>query len=109
MRRVLVIALDLAGIGVESERRVRVEVVAGPVVGDPGARIPRTPVSRVCCGVIDPGNPGRSAASFVGLSFPGLPTRFVWPGHSVRLPDALSGERVKRAYGAPNAELATRV
>src|SRR6266853_789576 len=34
MRRVLVIALDLAGVGVESERRVRVEVVAGPVAGD---------------------------------------------------------------------------
>src|SRR6266481_9028855 len=109
MRRVLVIAFDLAGICVESERRVRVEVVAGPVVGDPGARIPGAPVSRVCCGVIDPGNPGRSAASFVGLSFPGLPTRFVWPGHSVRLPESFSGERVKRAYGAPNAELATRV
>src|SRR4029077_160459 len=40
MRRVLVIALDLAGVGVESERRVRVEVVAGPVVSDPGTRVP---------------------------------------------------------------------
>src|SRR6266436_4464918 len=109
MRRVLVIAFDLAGIGVESERRVRVEVVAGPVVRDPWPWIACAPVSRVCCGVIDPGNPGRSAASFVGLSFPGLPTRFVWPGHSVRLPESFSGERVKRAYGAPNAELATRV
>src|SRR5229473_2797814 len=109
MRRVLVIALDLAGIGVESERRVRVEVVAGPVVGDPGARIPRTPVSRVCCGVIDPGNPGRSAAPFVGLPFPGVATRLVCRRHGISFPDALSGERVKRAYGAPNAELATRV
>src|SRR5258707_7008726 len=109
MRRVLVIAFDLAGIGVESERRVRVEVVAGPVVGDPRARIPRTPVSRVCCGVIDPGNPGRSAAPFVGLAFPGVATRLVWRRHGISFPDALSGERVKRAYGAPNAELATRV
>src|SRR5229473_3105804 len=109
MRRVLVIALDLAGIGVESERRVRVEVVAGPVVGDPGARIPRTPVSRVCCGVIDPGNPGRSAASFVGLSFPGLPTRFVWPGHSVRLPESSSGEGVECIHRTPNTKLAARV
>src|SRR6266478_264867 len=109
MRRVLVIAFDIAGISVESERRVRIEVVAGTVVRDPWPWIPGAPVSRVCCGVIDPGNPGRSAAPFVGLSFPGLPTRFVWPGHSVRLPESFSGERVKRAYGAPNAELATRV
>src|SRR5438876_4959426 len=109
MRRVLVIALNLAGVGVESECRVRVEVVAGPVVRDPGARIPRTPVGRVRGRIIDPGNPGRSAASFVGLAFPGVATRLVWRRHRISFPDALSGERVKRAYGAPNAELATRV
>src|SRR6266403_3192622 len=109
MRRVLVIALDLAGVGVESERRVRVEVVAGPVVGDPWTRIPRTPVGRVRGRIIDPGNPGRSAPSFVGLAFPGVATRLVWRRHRISFPDALSGERVKRAYGAPNAELATRV
>src|SRR5260370_959456 len=59
MRRVLVIALDLAGVGVESERRGRVEVVAGPVVGDPGARIPRTPLARVRVRIIHPGYPCR--------------------------------------------------
>src|SRR5216684_7194733 len=106
MRRVLVIAFDLAGIGVESERRVRVEVVAGPVGRDPWPWIPGAPVSRVCCGVIDPGNPGRSTAPFVGLSFPGLPTRFVRPGHSVRLPESFSGERVECTHGAPNTKLA---
>src|SRR6266481_8181466 len=109
MRRVLVIALDLAGVGVESERRVRVEVVAGPVVGDPGARVPRTPVGRVRGRIIDPGNPGRSAASFVGLAFPAVATRLVGRRHGICFPDALSGERVKRAYGAPNAELVARV
>src|SRR5882762_2087562 len=98
MRRVLVIAFDLAGIGVESERRVRVEVVAGPVVRDPWPWIPSAPVSRVCCGVIDPGNPGRSAAPFVGLSFPGLTTRIVRPWHRVGFPDTFSGERVERIH-----------
>src|SRR5258707_15898287 len=107
MRRVLVIALDLAGIGVESERRVRVEVVAGPVVGDPGARIPRTPVGRVRDRIIDPGNPGRSAASFVSLAFPGVATRLVCRRHGISFPDARSGEPVKRAYGAPNANTPT--
>src|SRR6266404_729965 len=109
MRRVLVIAFDLAGIGVESERRVRVEVVAGPVVRDPWPWIACAPVSRVCCRVIDPGNPGRSAASFVGLSFPGLPTRFLRSGHSVRLPESFSGERVECTYRAPNTNLAAGV
>ena len=47
MRSVLVIALDLPGICVESKRRVRVEIVAGPIVGDPRSGIPRPPVGRV--------------------------------------------------------------
>ena len=47
MRSVLVIAFDLPGIGVESKRRVRVEIVAGPIVGDPRPGIPRPPVRRV--------------------------------------------------------------
>ena len=47
VRSVLVIALELAGVSVESKRRVRVEIVAGPVVGDLRPRIPRTPVARV--------------------------------------------------------------
>src|SRR5258708_33065026 len=95
MRRVLVIALDLAGVGVESKRRVCVEVVAGPVDGDPGARIPRTPVGRVRGRIIYPGNPGRSATSFVGLAVPGVATRLVWGRHGISFPDALSGERVE--------------
>src|SRR4029077_4761663 len=109
MRRVLVIALDLAGVGIESERRVGVEVVAGPVVGDPAAGIPPTPVGRVRGRIIAPGNPGRSAASFVGLAFPGVGTRLVWRRHGVGFPDSFSGERVESVYGAPNAKLAARV
>src|SRR6266446_9502734 len=95
MRRVLVIAFDLAGIGVESERRVRVEVVTGPLVRDPWPWIPGAPVSRVRCRVIDPGNPGRSTAPFVGLSFPGFATRLVWPRHGVGFPEPFSDEHVE--------------
>src|SRR6266404_1306962 len=106
MRRVLVIAFDLAGIGVESERRVRVEVVAGPVVRDPWPWIPGAPVSRVCGGVIDPGNPGRSAAPFVRLPFPGVATRLVCRRHGISFPDALSGEGVECIHRTPNTKLA---
>src|SRR6266446_7040669 len=98
MRRVLVIALDLAGVGVESERRVRVEVVAGPVVSDPGARIPRTPVGRVRGRIIDPGNPGRSTPSLIGLALPAFPARFVGRRDRVGFPDPLSGERVEGTH-----------
>src|SRR5258706_5502896 len=106
MRRVLMVTFDLAGIGIERERRVSIEIIARPVVRDPWPWIPCAPVSRVCCRVKDPGNPGRSAASLVGLPFPGLPTRFVRPGHSVRLPESFSGERVECTHGAPNTKLA---
>src|SRR6266404_8344923 len=108
MRRVLMIALDLAGVGVESERRVRVEVVAGPVVGNPWARVPRTPVGRVRGRIVDPGNPGRPAASFISLAFPSVASRLVWRRHRIGFPDAFSGERIERAYGTTNAEFATR-
>src|SRR5258708_34676293 len=103
----LVIVLGLGGSGGEGERGVRVEVVAGPVVGDPGARVPRTPVGRVRGRLIDPGNPGRSAASFVGLAFPSVATRLVGRRHGIWFPDSLSGDGVKRAYGARKAVLAT--
>jgi len=43
---VLVIALDLPGVGVESKRRVRVEIVSGPIVGDPRPGIAETTKSR---------------------------------------------------------------
>src|SRR5260221_955457 len=58
VRGVLVIALDLAGVGVERERRVRVEIVARPGVGHPGPRVARSPVGRVRGRIIDPGDPG---------------------------------------------------
>ncbi len=89
------IALDLAGIGIKRERRIRIEIVAGPLVRDPRPWIPGAPISRVCCRVIDPGNPRRSAAPFVGLSLPGVATRLVWRRHGVGFPDAFSGERVE--------------
>jgi len=41
VRSVLVIAIELAGVCVESKRRVRVEIVARPIVGDPRPGIPR--------------------------------------------------------------------
>jgi hypothetical protein len=47
VRGVLVIALDLAGVGIEREGRIRVKIVPRPIVGNPRRRIPGTPVSRV--------------------------------------------------------------
>src|SRR6266478_3784892 len=88
VRRVLMETFYPSVISIKRERRVRIQIVAGPVVRDPRAWIPGAPVRRVCCRVIDPGNPSRSAASFICLSCPGLPTRFGWRGHSVRLPES---------------------
>src|SRR5258708_36484359 len=86
MRRVLVIALDLAGICIKRERRVGIEVVAGPLVRDPGPWIYRAPINRVRYEVIDPRNPSRSSSSLVGLSFPGVHTRLARLAHCARFP-----------------------
>src|SRR6202008_2085670 len=91
MGRVLMVAFDLAGVGVERERRVCVEIVARPVVTHPRPRVARSPVGRVRGRIIDSGDPGRPAATLVGLTFPTVPARLVGRGHCVGLPDALSG------------------
>src|SRR6266436_4825547 len=57
VRRVLMEAFYPAVVSIKRERRVRIQIVAGPVVRDPRAWIPGAPVRRVCCRVIDPGNP----------------------------------------------------
>src|SRR5258706_1203996 len=57
VRRVLMEAFYLSLISIKRERRVRIQIVAGPVVRDPRARISGAPVHRVCCRAIDPGNP----------------------------------------------------
>src|SRR5229473_7734362 len=103
--RVLMETFYPSVIGIKRERRVRIQIVARPLVRDPRAWIPRAPVRCVCCRVIDPGNPSRSAASFICLSCPGLPTRFGWRRHSVRLPESFAGESVERTYRAPNTKL----
>src|SRR5258708_14035740 len=92
---VLRVTLDVRGRGIKRERRVSIEIIAWPVGRDPGPGISGAPVSRVCCRVIDPGNPGRTAAPFVGLSFPGFPAWLIGPGHGVRLPESFAGERVE--------------
>src|SRR4029077_13059598 len=109
MGRVLMVALHLAGIGIERDRRVRVKIVARPFVANPWSRIPGAPVSRVCRGIIDPGEPGRSPTAFIRISFPCIPTRFVRSRYRVGFPDTLSGRRIERSYGAPNAHLPTGV
>ncbi len=44
---ILVIPLELTGVDIESHDRVRVEVVARPLVADPGPRVAGAPVGEV--------------------------------------------------------------
>src|SRR5258708_28966998 len=69
---VLVIALDLSGIRVESERRVCVQIVSGPIIADPRPWIPCPPIQRVRGGIIGPRDPGRTAAPLVETGLPGV-------------------------------------
>src|SRR6185436_20031588 len=88
VRGVLVITLDLACLDIERDRRISKEIVARPIVSDPGRGIPGTPVGRVRTRIEDPRDPDRSTAAFVGVSYPGPSPWLVWCRYGVRLPNS---------------------
>ncbi|KTT77390.1 hypothetical protein SA6_12180, partial [Staphylococcus epidermidis] len=68
VRRVLVVPLDLAGVGVEAERGVGVGVVTGPVFIVPvRSGIADAPDDGVGRGVVASGDPGRTTAARLGV------------------------------------------
>src|SRR6185437_11025927 len=97
VRRLLEVPLDLAGVGVERQRRIRVEVVAGAEGVVPiRARIADAPVDRVAAWLVGAGDPGRAAAGDfrVVVALPGLDAGLALAGDGVGAPDLLLGVEV---------------
>src|SRR6266852_2375427 len=72
VRRVLVIALQLAGLDVDRQRRVRVQVVVGTIVSNPRRRISGAPVGDDQCGIEDAGDPDGATSALVRIALPGV-------------------------------------
>src|SRR4029077_14630708 len=104
---VLEMALDLAGIAVQRDRRGGVKVVAGPLIAEPGRSVARAPIDRVGVGIVVASHPGGGAARLPGVRFlPGVAAGLAGRRDGVGLPRRLAGLRVERLDEAANAELA---
>ena len=118
MRRELVVPLQPAGVGVERDDRIGVEVVAGPLLGfQSGPGLPTPQYVRLSVGIVRAGHPDRAAAVLPRLGsqyvvgvrrarLPGLMPGFARPGNRVEAPDLLSRARVVGGDEAANAVLA---
>ena len=105
--RELVVPFQLAGVGVEGDHRVGIQVVAGAIVAVPaGIGIAGSPICQVELGIVRAGHPNRAAAVLPRLAGPGLGDRIVG-GHRrrVKAPDFFPGLDVVGADPAVGALL----
>ena len=97
----------LAGVAVEGEHRVGVEVVAQPhLAAVVGAGVAGAPVDEVQLGVVRAGDPGRRPARPPRVAQPRAVVGVVGPGNGVGAPLALAALGVVGVEEAADAELA---
>src|SRR6185312_999344 len=102
---VLMVSLDLPGVGINRNGRAGVEIVARVQVARPGRRIAHTPVRQVALRVVSPGDPHRAAAGLPGIGVPSLAPGLIGARDRVGLPELLAGIGVERGNEGANAEL----
>ena len=99
--------LDLAGVAIERDGRGRVEIVARPLIAEPGRGVAGAPVDRIGVGIVVAGHPGGCAAGLPGVGFlPGLAAGLAGRRNGEGLPCGLAGFGVERCDKAAHAELA---
>src|SRR6185437_10062681 len=107
VRRVLVIALQCAGLEVERQRGVGIQIVARTIVRDPRRRIAGAPVGDVRCGIKHTGDPGGATSALVCIARPGRAARLIGRGHRVGAPDSPAGLGVEGTQRASDAKFST--
>ena len=105
---VLVIAAQLAGLDVERDDGVRIEVVAGAHVARPRPGIAGAPERQAEPGVVAAGDPHRRAAGLPRVLRPRVVTELAGARNRIRLPDLVARVRVERDDEAADAALAAR-
>ena len=105
---ILVVALQFAGVGVEGDDRVGVQVVAGALVADPGAGVAGPPVGEVELGVERAGDPDGGAAGAPRVARPRLVAGLAGAGDGVRPPHLLARLGVVGGHEPPDAPFAAR-
>ena len=103
---VLVKGLDLAGIGIESQHRAGIEVVARMGRTGPGRGVADAPIDRLGVLIVVAGHPGRASAGFPVVALPGVVARLAFAGNGEGPPQFLAVVGIERDDIAADAELA---
>src|SRR5258708_25790556 len=99
----------MAGVDVERQRGVCVEVVARTIVSNPRCRIPSAPVGGVRRRIKHTRDPDRATSALVCVAFPGSSTRLIGRLHRVGSPDSPAGLGSERTHRTSYATISTRV
>src|SRR5215831_5340195 len=106
---VLMVALDLPGRGVESNRRGSEEIVTRALIAHPWPAIAGPPEGEVSLRVVGAGDPHRPAAGLPLISLgPSLAAGLTGSWHRKGFPQGLAGLGIERGDEPANAELSTR-
>ena len=106
--RVLEIPDDLAGVGVDGQGRVRVKIVARPILGiEHRSRLAGAPVHQVGRWVVGSDIPEGATPGLPGVVVvrPGFVAGFAWPRYRVGPPQHLAGLGVDRHQPAASADI----
>ncbi len=107
MRRELEVPLQLAAVGVQSDNRGRIEVVAGPLVAHPRAAVAGAPVGEVGFWIVVARHPHRRAAGLPLIALrPRLAAGFAGLRNRVGAPELVAVFGIERRDVAAHAELA---
>src|ERR1700674_723946 len=105
----LEIPFELAGVGIESEQRVAIKIVAGSAFAAiAGRRIACRPKSCIGAGIVGTGDPGRRAATFPGVAFPSFVAGLTRTGNRVEAPFTFASGGVVSVDEAADAIFAAR-
>src|SRR3982751_2708050 len=109
MWRRLVVPLQHAVIGAESNDGIGVQIVAAAHVAvEVRARVAGAPIDEIQRRIIGTGNPGRAPTPLPGIAGPRFASLLAWFGHVVAPPDAPSCTDVERIDVAADTVLAAR-
>ena len=104
----LKVPLELAGIGIECEQRIGIEIVAAALVAFPvGAGVAGAPVNHVEFGVVAAGHPSGGGTIFVAIAEPGFGGLVSRSGQRGESPGLLACFGFVRGEVAAYAKLAT--
>ena len=109
VRHKLEVPFQLAGIGIEGDGGIRIQVIAGPDVAVPiGRWIAHAPDNQVLRRVVSARHPGGSATAFPGVAAPAFAARLAGFRNGPEAPAAFAGFQIVGIEETANAVFAAR-